>query len=70
MGGRPILIRLAYSLEPIWLQFDQLLLAFLAAIPIALAGAGFAGYNLARRALQPLARDDPARRRDHSGSTR
>ena len=54
MAGRPILIRLAYSLEPIWLQLNQLLLAFLAALPAALAGAGFAGYSLARRALQPL----------------
>ncbi len=55
MEGRPVLIRLAYSLEPIWLQLNQLLLAFLAALPIALAAAGFAGYSLARRALEPLA---------------
>ncbi len=55
MEGRPILIRLAYSLEPIWLQLNQLLLAFLAALPIALAAAGFAGYSLARRTLEPLA---------------
>ncbi|HZZ39853.1 MAG TPA: ATP-binding protein, partial [Acidobacteriaceae bacterium] len=54
MAGRPILIRLAYSMEPIWGQIYQLLLAFLAALPIALAGAGFAGYSLARRALDPL----------------
>jgi heavy metal sensor kinase len=55
MEGRPILIRLAYSLEPVWLQLNQLLIAFLAALPVALAGAGFAGYGLARRALEPLA---------------
>ena len=54
MQGKPILIRLAYSLEPIFLQLRQLLLAFLTALPIALAGTGFAGYLLARRALQPL----------------
>lgn len=54
MGGRPILIRLAYSQESVWRQLDQLLLAFLAALPVALAGAGFAGYSLASRALQPL----------------
>ncbi len=54
MEGRPILIRLAYSTEPIWLQIDQLLLAFLTALPVALAGAGFAGYRLSRRALKPL----------------
>jgi heavy metal sensor kinase len=54
MEGRPILIRLAYSVEPIWLEINQLLLAFLAALPVALAGAWFAGYGLARRALEPL----------------
>jgi heavy metal sensor kinase len=54
MSGRPILIRLAYSMEPVWSQIYQLLLAFLAALPIALAGAGFAGYSLARSALKPL----------------
>jgi heavy metal sensor kinase len=54
MEGRLILIRLAYSLEPIWLQIGQLLVAFLTALPVALAGAGFAGYQLARRALKPL----------------
>ncbi len=54
--GRPILIRLAYSLGPVGVQLQQLLLAFLAALPIALACAGFAGFLLARRALEPLAR--------------
>jgi heavy metal sensor kinase len=56
MDGRPILIRLAYSLEPTWHALDQLLLAFAIALPLAVAGAGFAGYALARRTLEPLAR--------------
>lgn len=55
MAGKPILIRLAYSLEPILWQLRQSLLAFLGALPIALAGAGLAGYLLARRTLEPLA---------------
>lgn len=55
MQGKPILIRLAYSEEPLFLQLRQLWLAYLAALPIALAAAGFAGYVLARRALQPVA---------------
>jgi heavy metal sensor kinase len=53
--GHLILIRLAYSVEPIWAQLGQLLIAFLAALPLALAGSGFAGFLLARRALEPLA---------------
>ncbi len=55
LEGHPILIRLAYSTEPVWLQLEQLLMAYLAALPIALAGAGLAGFLLARRALKPLA---------------
>lgn len=55
-AGRPILIRLAYSVEPIWLQLEQLLMAYLAALPVALACAGLAGFLLARRALEPLAK--------------
>ncbi len=55
-AGHPILIRLAYSVEPIWLQLEQLMVAFLAALPVALACAGLAGFLLARRALEPLAK--------------
>ena len=54
LEGRLVLIRLAYSLEPIWRQFNQLLLALLVVVPFALAAAGFAGYRLSRRALEPL----------------
>jgi heavy metal sensor kinase len=54
LDGRPILIRLAYSEQPIWTRFDELAGASLLAMPIALALAGFAGYILARRALAPL----------------
>lgn len=58
--GRPTLIRLAYSEEPLWRQFEELLGALLLMMPITLALAGLAGYGLARRALAPL--DEMAQR--------
>jgi len=55
MDKRAVVIRLAYSVEPIWSQLRSLLLAFVMALPLALAGAGVAGLVMARRALAPLA---------------
>ncbi len=54
IDGRPVLIRLAYSQEPLFSQYRLLLWALTAGLPLALAGAGLAGYALARRALKPL----------------
>ena len=54
LDGHPLVIRLAYSEEPIWTRFDELTGAWLLALPIVLALAGLAGYALARRALAPL----------------
>ena len=54
LDGHPLLIRLAYSEEPIWARFEELAVASLLAVPIVLALAGLAGYLLARRALAPL----------------
>ena len=54
MNGRRILIRLAYNEGPLWEQFTSLLTALLIALPGALAVTGFAGYQLARRALSPI----------------
>ena len=56
MNGRPLLMRLAYSEEPLWDQFEKLLAALLLALPVALAAAGFASYVLARQALAPIER--------------
>jgi heavy metal sensor kinase len=56
MNGRPLLMRLAYSEEPLWDQFRKLLTALLLALPVALAAAGFASYVLARQALAPIER--------------
>ena len=54
MDGHPLIIRLAYSKEGIRQQVEQLVMAFLAVLPFALAGAGFGGLIMARRALVPL----------------
>lgn len=53
LEGRPLLIRLGHSEDPMYSNLDDLLLASLVVLPIILAGAGFAGYALARRALSP-----------------
>jgi heavy metal sensor kinase len=54
LGGRPLLIRLAYSEQPIWAHFQELAVASLLGAPIVLALAGLGGYALARRALAPI----------------
>jgi heavy metal sensor kinase len=54
LDGRPILIRLGYSEEPIWARVEELAVASLFAVPIVLALAGLGGYMLAKRALAPL----------------
>ncbi len=50
----PVLIRLAYSTEPLRLQSLQLLGLLSLVLPIALIAAGFAGYRFAIRVLDPL----------------
>ncbi len=54
LDGHPLLIRLAHSEEPLYSRLNELLLASLLVLPLALAGAGLAGYALARRALSPI----------------
>lgn len=56
LDGRPIVIRLGYSEQPIWARFEELAVATLLAVPIVLALAGLGGYVLAKRALTPLER--------------
>jgi len=50
----PVLIRLAYSTKPLRLQTFQLLGILGLVLPIALIAAGFAGYRLAIKVLDPL----------------
>ncbi|MGA7929195.1 MAG: ATP-binding protein [Candidatus Sulfotelmatobacter sp.] len=50
----PVLIRLAYSTEPLRLQSLQLLGLLTLVLPIALIAAGFAGYRFVMKVLDPL----------------
>lgn len=54
MQGRVLLIRLGYSLSPFHQRMTQFLGVLLIALPAALVIAGFAGYQIAKRAFQPL----------------
>ena len=54
IAGRPTLIRLAYSEEPLRAGFRDQLLALLLPVPLVLALAGMGGYVLASRALRPI----------------
>lgn len=52
--GKRVLIRIAYSTEPLMRRSIELLVALTLVLPIALIGAGFAGYRVAGKALNPL----------------
>jgi heavy metal sensor kinase len=52
--GKPLLIRLAYSTEPIRARLFEFIGLLILAMPIALIAAGFAGYRVAGKALNPL----------------
>ena len=54
LDGHALLVRLAYSEEPIRSPFEELAAASLLAMPIVLALAGLGSYVLAQRALSPL----------------
>jgi len=54
LDGRPLLIRLAHSEEPLYSRLNELLLASLVVLPLVLIVAWVAGYGLARRALNPI----------------
>jgi heavy metal sensor kinase len=56
LDGHPLVIRLAYSEEPIFARVEELAAASSFALPIVLAIAGLVGYWLARRALEPVER--------------
>ena len=54
LAGIRILIRLAYSTEPLRLRTGELLGVLLLVLPIALIAGGIAGYRVAGKALDPL----------------
>jgi heavy metal sensor kinase len=52
--GKPLLIRLAYSTEPLRQRLLEFVGLLMLAMPLALVAAGFAGYRVAGKALNPL----------------
>lgn len=52
--GKPLLIRLAYSTEPLRDRLLEFIGLLMLAVPLALVAAGFAGYRVAGKALNPL----------------
>lgn len=55
VNGKRLLIRIAYSTEPLRLDVLEMLAILVLVLPLALVGAGFAGYRVAGKALNPLA---------------
>jgi heavy metal sensor kinase len=54
LQGKPLIIRLAYSTEPLTERLSEFIGLLLLAMPAALIVAGFAGYRVAGKALNPL----------------
>ena len=52
--GKRVLIRIAYSTDPLRIRVLEMLAILLLALPLALVAAGFAGYRVAGKALTPL----------------
>jgi heavy metal sensor kinase len=52
--GKPLLIRLAYSTEPLRDRLLEFVVLLMLAMPLALIAAAFAGYRVAGKALNPL----------------
>lgn len=52
--GKPLLIRLAYSTEPLRERLFEFVGLLMLAMPLALIAAAFAGYRVAGKALNPL----------------
>jgi signal transduction histidine kinase len=63
MQGRTVLIRLGYSLSAFYDRMSQFFILLLIALPVALVVAGFAGFGIAKKALQPL--EQMAERAEH-----
>ena len=60
LQGKPLIIRLAYSTQPLTERLVEFIGLLLLAMPAALIVAGFAGYRVAGKALNPL--EEMARR--------
>lgn len=56
LEGRPTVIRVGFSEQPLWERFWQVMLGLIIGLPLALGLAGVAGYFLAKHALSPVER--------------
>ncbi len=54
IAGTPVVLRLAYSTEGISHSVNEVLAAGIAMLPVMLALAGFVGYRMSRRVLDPV----------------
>jgi len=56
LEGHPTVIRVAFSEQPLWERFWQVMIGLIVGLPLALGMAGVGGYFLARHALSPIER--------------
>lgn len=56
LEGRPTVIRVGFSEQPLWERFWQVMIGLIVGLPLALGLAGVAGYFLAKHALSPVER--------------
>jgi len=56
LEGRPTVIRVGFSEQPLWDRFWQVIIGLIVGLPLALGLAGLGGYLLARHALSPIER--------------
>jgi heavy metal sensor kinase len=54
LDGEPLLLRVAYSTDPLKERVVEFVLMLLLALPVVLVAAGVAGYRIAGKALNPL----------------
>jgi heavy metal sensor kinase len=54
LDGRPLLIRLAHSEEPVWHALEEFLTAAVLVFPLMMGAAAIAGYRMSRRILEPV----------------
>jgi heavy metal sensor kinase len=56
LEGRPLLIRLAHSEEPVWRTLKEFLAAAALIFPLMMGAAAFAGHRMSQRILAPVER--------------
>lgn len=56
LDGRPVVIRVGFSEQPLWEHFWQVVIGLIVGLPLALGLAGVGGYFLSKHALSPIER--------------